>query len=125
MFEFKKNLKLVRENRIYYYEQGLEIAKLINLEYPIVKTPNNQQLVNETEATFYKGSKVLEQNLVQLKKLLQKLEIDQFNHDLIIDKASPPSDYTKTNILTIFISFIFGFLISLIVVFLKSQIRIK
>jgi hypothetical protein len=123
--EFKKNLKFVIEHRINLFEDALEIAKLINLEYPIVKTPNNQLLVNEPEALFYKGSKVLEQSLIQLKKLHQKLENDQFNYDFILDKASPPVEYTKISILKIFISFIFGFFISLIVVFLKSQIRIK
>jgi hypothetical protein len=44
-------------------------------------------VVNEPEALFYKGTKVLTQSIVIDKKLLQKLENDQFNYNPILDKG--------------------------------------
>jgi hypothetical protein len=86
--EFKKNLKLLIENKINNTFNALEIAKLINLENPILKSPGNQsQVVNEPEALFYKGTKVLEQSIIIDQKLLQKLENDEFNYNPIVDKG--------------------------------------
>ena len=46
-------------------------------------------VVNEPEALFYRGSKVLKKQLGHLESL--KSDIDKFslNYDLILDKASP------------------------------------
>jgi LPS O-antigen subunit length determinant protein (WzzB/FepE family) len=123
--EFKKNLKLTIENRIYSYEQAVEIAKLINLENPILKSLNQAQVVNEPEALFYKGSKVLTQNILHLKKLLQKLENDQFNYNLISDKASPPVLTNASVILFFVFGLTLGFLLSLAIIILKNLLKQK
>ena len=124
--ELKKNLKLLIENRINSYEQALVAAKSINLENPILKSLNNQvQVVNEPEDLFYKGSKILTQNIIDLQKLLKKLENDQFNFNLILDKASQPT----LNSLDLYLFFVFGliigFLLSLVIIFLKSIFKEK
>jgi hypothetical protein len=61
-------------------------CKKINLENPIIKIQINQMVVNEPEALFYKGTKVLSENYYINKKLL-KLENDQFNYNPILDKG--------------------------------------
>jgi LPS O-antigen subunit length determinant protein (WzzB/FepE family) len=124
--EFKKNLKITIENRIIFYEQAFETAKLINLENPILKSLDNQaQVVNEPEALFYKGTKVLAQNIIYFKRLLQKLENDQFNYNPILDKASLPV-LQNTSVNLFFVSGLFlGFLLSLVIIFLRNTLKEK
>jgi LPS O-antigen subunit length determinant protein (WzzB/FepE family) len=125
--EFKKNLKLKIEYKIYSYEQALEIAKLINLEYPILKSLDNQlvQVVSEPEALFYKGSKVLSQNIIYFKRLLQRLENDKFNYNPILDKASL-SVLQNTSVNLFFVSGLFlGLILSLVIIFLRNTLKEK
>jgi hypothetical protein len=124
--EFKKNLKLMIENRINITEDALEQAKLINLEDPILKSLNSQaQVVNEPEALFYKGRKILTQEIMHLKKLLQKLENDQFNYNFILDKPSKPI-LSSLNLYLFFVfGLILGFLLSLVIIFLRNGFKEK
>ena len=124
--DFKKDLKMTIENKIAVYEQALEISKLINLENPILKSLGNQaQVVNEPEALFYKGTKVLSQNIIHFKRLLQKLENDQFNYNSILDKASQ-SVLQNTSVSLFFVSGLFlGFLLSLVIIFLRNTLKEK
>ena len=122
--EFKKNLKLTIENRINSYEQALETAKLINLENPILKSLNNQnQAVNEPEDLFYKGSKLLSLEINYLKRLLIKLENEQFNFEIILDKASPPLLQNASVSLFFVSGLILGFLLSLAIIFLRNVLK--
>jgi LPS O-antigen subunit length determinant protein (WzzB/FepE family) len=122
--EFKKNLKLTIENKINSYEQALETAKLINLENPILKSLNNQnQAVNEPEALFYKGSKLLSLEINYLKRLLIKLENEQFNFEIILDKASPPLLQNASVSLFFVSGLILGFLLSLAIIFLRNVLK--
>jgi LPS O-antigen subunit length determinant protein (WzzB/FepE family) len=126
IIEFKKDLKTTIENKIVANEQALETAKLINLENPIIKSLDRQvQVVNEPEALFYKGTKVLSQNIIYLKRLLQKLENDQLNYNPILDKASLPV-LQNTSVSLFFVSgLILGFLISLVIIFLRNILKKK
>jgi LPS O-antigen subunit length determinant protein (WzzB/FepE family) len=124
--EFKKILKITIENRIAFNEQALETAKLINLENPILKSLDNQtQVVNEPEALFYKGTKVLRQNIIFLKRLLQKLENDQFNYNPILDKALLSVLQNTSPLLFLGFGLILGFLLSLVIVFLRNTLKEK
>jgi hypothetical protein len=124
--EFKKNLKITIENRSSLYEQAFETAKLINLENPILKSPNNQaQVINEPEALFYKGTKVLGQNIIYFKRLLQKLENDQFNYNLILDKSIITPIATMYSYFYFLIYLFIGFFLSCIIIFFKSALKNK
>jgi len=124
--EFKKNLKLIIENRINAFQNALETAKLINLENPILKSPGNQnQVVNEPEALFYKGTKVLSQSIIIDKKLLQKLENDQFNYDLILDKGIAIKINTMPSYSFFLIGLLIGFFLSFIITLFKSALKNK
>ena len=86
--ELKKHLKLSIENKLTKFENALENVKLINLENPILGMLNlKTQSINETEDLFYYGSKILSQEIIYLKRLLIKLENDQFDFEIISDKA--------------------------------------
>jgi LPS O-antigen subunit length determinant protein (WzzB/FepE family) len=124
--EFKKNLKLIIENRINDFQNALETAKLINLENPILKSLGNQnQVINEPEALFYKGTKVLSQSIIIDKKLLQKLENDQFNYNLILDKGIAIKINTTPSYSFFLIGLLIGFFLSFIIIFFKSALKNK
>ena len=120
--EFKNNLKLTLLNTINNHQEALEIAKKIQLENPIIKTTNQQQVVNEPEALFYKGTKVISENLNYLNKRLIKLENDQFNYNVILQKA-----LTLKNPINLPLYFalglILGSLLSLIIIYLKNILK--
>jgi LPS O-antigen subunit length determinant protein (WzzB/FepE family) len=122
--EFKKNLKLIIEDRINNTEDALEIAKLINLENPILKSSPNQ-MFNEPESLFYKGTKVLSQNIIINQKLLQKLENDQFNYNLILDKGIVIEINTISSYAFFSIGLFIGFFLSCIIIFFKSALKNK
>jgi LPS O-antigen subunit length determinant protein (WzzB/FepE family) len=125
VFEIKKKLKSSIENKIVIYDQALEKAKLINLENPILKSIESRQfqVVNEPTDLFYKGSKILSQELIYLKRLLIKLENDQFNYEILTDKPlSFP--FKETLDLTYFaIGIMFGLFLSLGIIFFKGIIK--
>ena len=124
--EFKENLKLTIENKINNTQDALEIANLINLENPILKSPSmSSQVVNEPEALFYKGTRVLEKIILIEKKLLQKLENDQFNYSLILDKGIPLKINTMFKYFYFLIGLFFGFFLSFVIIFFKSTLKNK
>ena len=61
-------------NNIEYYNQNFNIAKKINLEYPILTTIEGTKVVNEPDALFYKGTKVLSEQILNLEKLLDQIK---------------------------------------------------
>jgi LPS O-antigen subunit length determinant protein (WzzB/FepE family) len=126
IIELKKNLKLTIENRIDNTQDALEIAKLINLENPILNLPDRQnQVVNEPEALFYKGAKVLTQSIIIDKKLLQKLENDQFNYNPILDKGTTLKINTIFPHLFFLVGLFIGFFLYLIIFFFRSTLKNK
>ena len=120
--EFKNNLKLTLLNIINNHQEALEIAKKIQLENPIIKTTSQQQAVNEPEALFYKGTKVLSENLNYLNKRLIKLENDQFNYNIILQKA-----LTLKNPINLPLYFALGLMLglflSLVIIFFKGILK--
>jgi LPS O-antigen subunit length determinant protein (WzzB/FepE family) len=126
IIEFKKNLKLTIENKINKTDDAIQTAKLINLEHPILKSLDTQNyVVNEPEALFYKGTKVLSQSIIIDKKLLQKLENDQFNYNLILDKGTALEINTKYSYSFFLIGLFIGFFLSCIIIFFKSALKNK
>jgi LPS O-antigen subunit length determinant protein (WzzB/FepE family) len=122
----KKNLKSTIENRINNTEDALETAKLINLENPILKSPDRQnQVVNEPEALFYKGTKVLSQSIIIDKKLLQKLENDQFNYNPILATGISLKIDTISSYTFVAIGLFIGFFLSCIIIFFKNALKNK
>ena len=122
IFELKNNLKLTLLNIINNHQEALEIAKKIQLENPIIKTTSQQQVVNEPEALFYKGTKVISENLNYLNKRLIKLENDQFNYNAILQKA-----LIKKNPINLTLYFALGLMLglflSLVIIFFKGILK--
>ena len=120
--EFKNNLKLTLLNTINNHQEALEIAKKVQLENPIIKTTNQQQVVNEPEALFYKGTKVISENLNNLNKRLIKLENDQFNYNAVLQKALTLDNSTNLSLYFV-LGLILGSFLSLVIIYLKSILK--
>ena len=72
------------ENRLFEYEQALKTAKSINLEDSIPTTSilrgNSGSILNEPGALFYKGTKVLDSEIENIKSDLKNLDkTDRYN----------------------------------------------
>jgi len=125
IIEFKENLKFKIKNSINVHNQALEIAKKINLENPIITSMNTgNAVVSEPEALFYKGYKVITQQIVHLNQLMINLENDQFNYNHVLDKASL-SNISKSSSLYLIVGLMSGILLSFVVIFFKSALKEK
>jgi hypothetical protein len=82
-------------------------------------------VVNEPEALFYKGTKVLSQSIIIDKKLLQKLENDQFNYNPILDKGIITQIATMSSYFYFLIGLFIGFFLSCIIIFFKNALKNK
>ena len=82
-------------------------------------------MVNEPEALFYKGIKVLSENINNNKKLLQKLENEEFNYNHILDKPIIVKTNTMPLYFNILIGLLLGFFFSCIIIFFKSSLKNK
>ena len=117
-------MKLSITNKITSLENALENAILINLENPILRSMNQtNQVVNEPEDLFYKGSKILSQEIIYLKRLLMKLENDQFNFDIISDKPLNSPFKEMPNLAYFAIGLMFGLFLSLGIIFFKDILK--
>jgi LPS O-antigen subunit length determinant protein (WzzB/FepE family) len=124
LFEIKKILKLSIENKIIIFDNALKKAKIINLENPILRSLNNQsQVVNEPTDLFYKGSKILSQEIVDLKNLLIKLENEQFNFEIIVDKPLSSPVKKMPNLVYFAVGLMLGLFLSLGIVFFKGILK--
>jgi len=121
--ELKNNLKLTILNTINNHQEALEIAKKIQLENPIIKTTGQLPLViNEPEPLFYKGTKVISQNLDNLNKRLIKLENDQFNYNIILQKALTLKHIPSLRLYFV-LGLILGSFLSLVIIYLKNILK--
>jgi len=115
--EFKKKLKLTIEYNIEMHALALQSAKITNIENPIVAA--------ESRPLFYKGTKILSEDIISLKKLIVRLENDKFNYDYILDRSALVSvDLKNLNTYSI-IGIIFGFFLSLIFIYYKNLLNKK
>ena len=82
-------------------------------------------MINEPDALFYKGVKVLSQSINIDKKLLQKLENDQFNYNLILDKGIALEINKVDSYFFFLIGLFIGFFLSCVIIFFKSALKNK
>jgi hypothetical protein len=123
VFEIKNNLKLSIENKITIHEHALEKAKLINLDNPIQRSINEYLVVNKPEDLFYKGTKILSSEIIYLKRLLIKLEKEQFDFEIILDKPLNSTVNAISNLAYFVKGLILGLLLSFGIIFFKNALK--
>jgi LPS O-antigen subunit length determinant protein (WzzB/FepE family) len=134
-FVQKNNLKELKDQityqidaGVYNYEKALEIAKLIELTEPLVKSKNfNQQVLYEPMSLYYNGTKVLSEQIKHLKILKQKIVQEEFAYNPFLDKPSISPFLTQISIQTptnprnfAYFGFFLGFFVSVIIIFFRS-----
>jgi LPS O-antigen subunit length determinant protein (WzzB/FepE family) len=137
-FVQKKNLKELKEQVIYQieasvsnYEKALEIAKLIELTEPLVKSKNfNQQVLYEPMSLYYNGTKVLTEQIKNLKILRQKIALEEIEYNPFLDKpaisqfvSQIPIQYQTNPRNFAYFGFFLGFFVSLIIIFFRSLFK--
>jgi LPS O-antigen subunit length determinant protein (WzzB/FepE family) len=119
----KNNLKLTLLNNINNHQEAFEIAKKIQLENPFITTTSQQLVVTEPEALFYKGTKVISENLNYLNKKLIKLENDQFDYNIILQKSITLPNNPISLSLYFALGLILGLFLSLGFIFFKGTLK--
>ena len=80
----------------------------------------SNQVVNEPTDLFYKGSKILSQEILHLKRLSIKLENDQFDFNILVDKPFNSPVEAMSNFKFSVVGLFFGLFLSLGIIFFKS-----
>ena len=83
----------------------------------------SSQVVNEPADLFYKGSKILSQEILHLKRLSIKLENDQFDFNILADKPFNSPVEAMSNFKFSVAGLVFGLFLSLGIIFFKSILR--
>jgi hypothetical protein len=119
---FKQQLMQVISNNINIHQQHLEIAKKIDLQNPILRSmqEEGQSVTNEPYAPFYRGTKVLTQQITYLNKLLNETKNLTLDYNPILEQASSPKLTTKSAINYPVIALLLGLFFSLLIVFIRS-----
>ena len=105
VIEYKNNLKNYIQLNIDLYEEILEINKLVE--------KNDRNIVLLEQVNY-------------LKRMLKKLENDEFNYNPILEKATNFSLENKSSsIISPFIGLLLGFLFSIVIVLSKLNVKYK
>ena len=105
----------------------MNIAKIINQENPVIQSMSGTANVFSIypDTPYYKGAKVLLQEIIYLKKTLKDLENESFDYNPILDSASTKRlSAIEDGIKTIH-GLIFGLILSLIIIFLRELVSLK
>ena len=106
---FKQQLTQSIINEISIHQHHLEIAKKINLDKPILQSMlEGRNVVNEPDALFYKGAKVITQQITYLNKLLNESKNLTLDYNPILEQASSGSLITKSPIIYAAIALLVG-----------------
>jgi len=104
------------------YENAYQIAKKISFKEPfIVLEPQSNTFISEPSLLFYRGEKVLLEQINILKKVNILLATDEFNYNIILDK--PVSEKLSENSSSLNINILQGLIAGLF--FYSSTIFIR
>lgn len=87
--EFVIKRALVMERMIDVISEAIEVADEISQEYPLVspRRVDGNSVLFEPEALYYKGTKVLNKQLLQLKNNLKELKNSTIDYNIVLDTA--------------------------------------
>lgn len=114
---FLNEIEVTIKNIILIYEKNLKIAEKIQLEDPII----------DSKELYYKGTKILSEEIINFKQLINSLNNENFDFDHVLESASKPklSSRTLKNKALPTLGFFAGLLISLIVITIKYKFKKK
>ena len=121
---FKNQTFILLSSKISDHEKNLEVSYEINLKDPILTSMvEGNTVVNEPEALFYRGSKVLERQLIHLKNLKSEIKEFSIDYNLILDKASPIAQISTPARNFIIPSFFVGMILSFFILLVRNSYK--
>lgn len=121
---FKKTLikKILAQIRL--YEQHLKIAENIGLKNPILQSmAEGRGVINEPEALFYKGTKVLSQQLLFFNDLLDETQNIKLDYNPILEITLSKLLITQPHKILVFFGLVLGLFFSFIIIFVKKILK--
>jgi hypothetical protein len=82
-----------------------------------------RSVVNEPDALFYKGTKVLTQQITYLNKLLNETKNLTLDYNPILEQASSPALITKSPIIYAAIALLLGLFFSFLFIFFRNLLK--
>ena len=82
-------------------------------------------VISEPEALFYKGTKVLSQQLIFFNNLLDETQNLKLDYNPILEKTSSPTLITGPPKILVSIGLLLGLIFSFIIIFIKKIIKSK
>jgi LPS O-antigen subunit length determinant protein (WzzB/FepE family) len=114
---FKNKLRLLLEDKITNYEENLEIAKKLNLLEPVLIRPQS-----DNDGLYYKGSKVLIEEIKFYKILKKNLDNNTLDYNPILDVATSP--YKVNKVYKYYYSAVtFSIFLSFVIIFFRTKFR--
>lgn len=121
---FKKVLIQKIHAQIKLYQQNLKIAENIDLKNPILQSMiEGRGLINEPEALFYKGTKVLSQQLIFLNNLLDETQNLKLDYNPILESTSSAPFIKQSPKIFLFIGLALGLFFSFIIILVKKLLK--
>lgn len=122
---FKKRVSTLVTLSIQKYENHLNYAEKANIDQPI----NNISIAldddNLSSNLFFKGSIILAEELVALKKEINKIEKFSFDKKIFLQKPSTPIMITKSEVFFAVVAMVIGIFFSLFVVLSRVILLMK
>jgi LPS O-antigen subunit length determinant protein (WzzB/FepE family) len=124
ILEFKKKLKLALENNIIFYESARILSEKNQSKGKPVHESNYEKLLYTH--LFRMDTDVLLSQILITEELIKKLDSDKFNYNHILEKP-----YTSSlsswffSYLSFLAGLIFGFFLSLVIIFVKNTFKEK
>lgn len=107
------------------YEQNLEIAKAMSLEYPIIQNFKGivqSNILVEPVDLYYQGSIILSKRIGHLKSMIKKLE-EEMDYNPISERSIMISSNVKNTTKPIFFGIVISLPFSFVVIFFRSILK--
>jgi capsular polysaccharide biosynthesis protein len=121
LIALKKKLEQHIVAEINLNHQNLKIAEKLNLHEPIINYFSNPPgLVYEPDRIFYKGTKVISEDILYLNNLLNKTRNLTLDYNPILEQASDAVLISASPEIFAFIAFFFGLFLSSIIILIRN-----
>jgi hypothetical protein len=124
ILEFKKKLKLTLENNIIFYENARILSEKNQLNNKLLYDTQYERLLSNH--LYRMPSGVLLSQISITEELIKKLDSDKFNYNHILEKSYSSSLSSRFFLYFNFLAgLIFGFFLSLVIIFVKNTFKKK
>ncbi|MDA7564808.1 Wzz/FepE/Etk N-terminal domain-containing protein [Pelagibacteraceae bacterium] len=135
LFTFQKSQNLIKNQIVSIfsslkndYENNLVIAKQLNIQEPILQQKLQDRslfMINEPKELYYSGTKVIQNEINILNKLIAEAKDFKLNFNPILDRAYKPIIISVSPLKFVILGFFVGLILSMICIFLRDLFKAK